>query len=232
MAATTQDHPPAGADPAAVAYVRCVTELSACSVGRNTDRLPPPQLRRRPRGVAFPAAVTAALDDLKELFSEGSAPMAVYARYKARRERAEHEGRLHDAVSLRLSVVGRIRDLALESVAARRGLEEARYFVRRTLRLLRRDAAEGGRDDGGADAEAASGRVVSLVELLCHFQGREAALVAALEAVDAAEAAELSEKAALEDIPEVPRATEEEDQLMLEAAGRFSHDVDVLVKFT
>ncbi|EAZ20450.1 hypothetical protein OsJ_36056 [Oryza sativa Japonica Group] len=84
--------------------------------------------------------------------------------------------------------------------------------------------------------------VARLVELLGHGQGAEAALEAAMEAMeadyerllqqrDAAEASELAEMAALEEIPQLPRATEEEDQLTLEAAGRFCDDTAALVNF-
>ncbi|KAF0889810.1 hypothetical protein E2562_032864 [Oryza meyeriana var. granulata] len=246
--AAMQDHPSppdaaTGIDdhPAALAYVCLIVQELRMhrSPGRNSSlrlRLCL-LLRRRPHGVRFPAAVAAALDDLEDLYSAGTAPMAAFVRHRTRRKRAKHEESLQRAMSQRLSVTGRIRSLAIDSSATRNSLEEAREFIRRTLRLLPVAVSE---QHGGA--EATSAHVVSLVELLSHLQGRETALVATMEAMktdhkrllrqhDAAEAAELTEKAALEDIPELPRATEEEDQLIYEAAGRFLDNFTVLVKF-
>lgn len=244
MAAATQDHLPsspaaaAAADqPQAAAYIRLVIEqLLSRDTASDTGRIRL-LLRRRPRGVvaaSFPAAVTAALDDLEALYSEGSAPMAALARDAARSRRAGHEERLRRAASQRLAVEGPIRDLAAGIDAAGKRLGEEEATVRRTQRrllLLSVAVAE----------EADVSAVVSLVERLARAQGAEAGLAAAMEAMkvrhrrlllqrEAAEVAELTEISALEDIPQVARSSKEDDQLLREADGRLRADVTVLIE--
>uniref|UniRef100_A0A0E0MM99 Uncharacterized protein n=1 Tax=Oryza punctata TaxID=4537 RepID=A0A0E0MM99_ORYPU len=250
--AAMQHHPPppdaaaAGVDncPPAAAYIRLIAqELWNCCHGRNAGDALRRLLRCRPLGVTFPASVTAALDDLEELYAEGSAPMAAYARHAIREKRAEHEERLRDAMSTRLSVARRIRDLGMELAATSSRLEEVRATVRRTLRRLPvAVTVSEEEEDGGDGAVETSASVVYLVELLGHGQGTEAALVAAMEAMevdydrllrqrDAVEASELAEMTALEEIPQLTRATDEEDQLALEAAGRFRDDTTISTLF-
>lgn len=244
MAAATQDHLPsspaaaAAADqPQAAAYIRLVIEqLVSRDTASDTGRIRL-LLRRRPRGVvaaSFPAAVTAALDDLEALYSEGSAPMAALARDAARSRRAGHEERLRRAASQRLAVEGPIRDLAAGIDAAGKRLGEEEATVRRTQRrllLLSVAVAE----------EADVSAVVSLVERLARAQGAEAGLAVAMEAMkvrhrrlllqrEAAEVAELTEMSALEDIPQVARSSKEDDQLLREADGRLRADVTVLIE--
>lgn len=243
MAAATQDHLPsspaaAAADqPQAAAYIRLVIEqLLSRDTASDTGRIRL-LLRRRPRGVvaaSFPAAVTAALDDLEALYSEGSAPMAALARDAARSRRAGHEERLRRAASQHLAVEGPIRDLAAGIDAAGKRLGEEEAVVRRTQRRLLLLS-------GAVAEEADVGAVVSLVERLARAQGAEAALAVAMEAMkarhrrlllqrEAAEVAELTEISALEDIPQVARGRKEDDQLLREADDRLRADLTVLIE--
>uniref|UniRef100_A0A0E0MMA0 Uncharacterized protein n=1 Tax=Oryza punctata TaxID=4537 RepID=A0A0E0MMA0_ORYPU len=237
---------------AAAIYVHLVVEeLTKPSPGRTNRLRRILRLRRHNdyRRLRFPATIMAALDDLEDLYSVGGKPItaAAYARYSIRRKRARHAERLREAMSLRLSVAGAIRDLAVRSTATRRCLEKARGLIRQTLRLLPVDPVmseyhNNGGGGGGGGGEATTERVVSVVEFLARFQGMEADLVADTEAMgaehecllrrlNAAEDAELAEMAALEVIPELPPATEEEAQLIRDTARRALHDLVVLTKF-
>uniref|UniRef100_A0A0E0RH84 Uncharacterized protein n=1 Tax=Oryza rufipogon TaxID=4529 RepID=A0A0E0RH84_ORYRU len=163
---------------------------------------------------------------------------AAFARHGIRRERARHVARLRAAASLRLSVASAIRGLAVRSTATRRCVKTASGLIRQTQRLL----PVGERDlDGGGEATTTE-RVVTVVEFLATFQGMEAELEADMEAMgpeherllrrhDAAVGAELAEAAALEAIPELPPATEEEVQLVREACRRVLSDLVVLIGF-
>lgn len=235
---------------AAAVYVRLVVDnLTTTASPRRSHRLLRLlRLRRHHdyRRLRFPAAVAAALDDLEDLYSQQGRPggepitmaAAAFARHGIRRERARHVARLRAAASLRLSVAGAIRGLAVRSTATRRCVETARGLIRQTQRLL----PVGERDlDGGGEATTTE-RVVTVVEFLATFQGMEAELEADMEAMgpeherllrrhDAAVGAELAEAAALEAIPELPPATEEEAQLVREACRRVLSDLVVLIGF-
>uniref|UniRef100_J3NDC0 Uncharacterized protein n=1 Tax=Oryza brachyantha TaxID=4533 RepID=J3NDC0_ORYBR len=84
---------------AAEDYVcRLVTELSAPFSGSNANSEALLLLRQRPRAAGFfPADVTTALNELEELHSEGSAPLAALDRDVARRWREKQERALRDA---------------------------------------------------------------------------------------------------------------------------------------
>ncbi|XP_066162169.1 uncharacterized protein, partial [Oryza sativa Japonica Group] len=218
----------------AAVYVRLVVDnLTTTASPRRSHRLLHLlRLRRHHdyRRLRFPGAVAAALDDLEDLYSQQGRPggepitmaAAAFARHGIRRERARHVARLRAAASLRLSVASAIRGLAVRSTATRRCVKTARGLIRQTQRLL----PVGERDlDGGGEATTTE-RVVTVVEFLATFQGMEAELEADMEAMgpeherllrrhDAAVGAELAEAAALEAIPELPPATEEEVQLDL-----------------
>lgn len=237
---------------AAAVYVRLVVDnLTTTASPRRSHRLLRVlRLRRHHdyRRLRFPAAVAAALDDLEELYSQQGRPggepitmaaAAAFARHGIRRERARRVARLRAAASLRLSVAGAIRGLAVRSTATRRCLETARGLIRQTQRLL----PVGERDDldGGGEATTTES-VVTVIEFLATFQGMEAELEADMEAMgpeherllrrhDAAVGAELAEAAALEAIPELPPATEEEAQLVREACRRVLSDLVVLIRF-
>lgn len=236
---------------AAAVYVRLVVDNLTTTVSprRSHRLLRVLRLRRHHdyRRLRFPAAVAAALDDLEELYSQQGRPggepitmaAAAFARHGIRRERARRVARLRAAASLRLSVAGAIRGLAVRSTATRRCLETARGLIRQTQRLL----PVGERDDldGGGEATTTES-VVTVVEFLATFQGMEAELEADMEAMgpeherllrrhDAAVGAELAEAAALEAIPELPPATEEEAQLVREACRRVLSDLVVLIRF-
>uniref|UniRef100_A0A0E0FC40 Uncharacterized protein n=1 Tax=Oryza meridionalis TaxID=40149 RepID=A0A0E0FC40_9ORYZ len=247
---------------AAAVYVRLVVDnLTTTPSPRRSHRLRRLlRLRRHHdyRRLRFPAAVAAALDDLEDLYSQQGRPggepitmaaAAAFARHGIRRERARHVARLRAAASLRLSVAGAIRGLAVRSTATRRCLETARGMIRQTQRLLPvvdPAVAMSERDDldsGGGGGEAiTTERVVTVVEFLATFQGMEADLEADMEAMgpeherllrrhDAAVGAELAEAAALEVIPELPPATEEEAQLVRDAARRVLSDLVGLIGF-
>uniref|UniRef100_A0A0D9XZ84 Uncharacterized protein n=1 Tax=Leersia perrieri TaxID=77586 RepID=A0A0D9XZ84_9ORYZ len=223
-------------EPAAVAYVKLIMKELTNSMDTEHHLLHLFR-RRRPHGIVFPAAVAAALDDLADLFSEGSILMAGRTRHEMRMERAEKEAMLMVAMSQRQSIDARIRDIDAEIVAMTKRLEEARAPIRQTLRLLPFDA-------DGEDAEETARRVVSLVENLGRAQRKEAALMADIVMMRAdyerlqrrredVMVAGRTAITALEDVPELPRATEKEDYLMHEAVpSRFEDDVAVLVKFT
>lgn len=234
----------------AAVYVRLVVDnLTTTASPRRSHRLLRLlRLRRHHdyRRLRFPGAVAAALDDLEDLYSQQGRPggepitmaAAAFARHGIRRERARHVARLRAAASLRLSVAGAIRGLAVRSTATRRCVETARGLIRQTQRLL----PVGERDLDGSGEATTTERVVTVVEFLATFQGMEAELEADMEAMgpeherllrrhDAAVGAELAEAAALEAIPELPPATEEEVQLVREACRRVLSDLVVLIGF-
>uniref|UniRef100_A0A0D9XZ77 Uncharacterized protein n=1 Tax=Leersia perrieri TaxID=77586 RepID=A0A0D9XZ77_9ORYZ len=150
--------------------------------------------------------------------------MAAYARNTIRWNRACHMAMLRRATSQRLSVDGEVFLLAADITAARNSVEVEKVIVQRTLRRLL----------GGA---VSSERVASLVERLGTAQMKEADLELEIESMErdyrqlllyreAAVAAELTEMAALEEIPRLPAATEEEFRLVCEADRRFREDSD------
>ncbi|KAF0889812.1 hypothetical protein E2562_032866 [Oryza meyeriana var. granulata] len=236
--AAMQDHPPP-ADapvPAAEAYIhRLTAELSTPSSGSNSELVL--LLRQRPHAACFPAAVSSALDDLEELYSEGSAPMAALERDAARARRAEQEEMLRDAWDTLLSVSRDIVDLAADLATTNDRLQATRASIRRTLERL---PVAMSKEDGGADENSAI--VVSLVERLSHEQAEEAPLMVAMEEMkaafeqmrlqrDAAEAWVLAENTALEAHPELPPSSKEEDELIYEATDRYNENFFILLDF-
>ncbi|EEE53193.1 hypothetical protein OsJ_36059 [Oryza sativa Japonica Group] len=218
----------------AAVYVRLVVDnLTTTASPRRSHRLLHLlRLRRHHdyRRLRFPGAVAAALDDLEDLYSQqgrpGGEPITMAAGRRSgangiRREPSRHVAGLRGG-----RVAAAFRRSAIRGLAVRR---------QRLLPVGERDL------DGGGEATTTE-RVVTVVEFLATFQGMEAELEADMEAMgpeherllrrhDAAVGAELAEAAALEAIPELPPATEEEVQLVREACRRVLSDLVVLIGF-
>uniref|UniRef100_J3NDB9 Uncharacterized protein n=1 Tax=Oryza brachyantha TaxID=4533 RepID=J3NDB9_ORYBR len=240
MAAMQDLAPDAGAgttdSATAEAYVhRLATELCRPYDGSNFERFLL-LLRQRPRGAGlFPADVAAALDELEELPSEGSAPLAALERDVARRWRAGQERALRDVCDVMLPGVDELIDDADADVSATvRRLNLVARSVDRTKEDLAAVAAAGGRDGGGSESDVeTTALVLYLVERLGHGQAEEAALTAAMHAKidhlcklfdhrDAADEWVLAKETAFDAQPEIPPPSEEELDLVSATTHRYN----------
>lgn len=233
----------------AAVYVRLVVDnLTTTASPRRSHRLLHLlRLRRHHdyRRLRFLGAVAAALDDLEDLYSQQGRPggepitmaaaaFAATASGGACEARGEAPGgRVAAAVRRQRHPRPRRqvhRDAEVRQDGARPDPADATAAPRRRARPRRRGEA------------TTTERVVTVVEFLATFQGMEAELEADREAMgpeherllrrhDAAVGAELAEAAALEAIPELPPATEEEVQLVREACRRVLSDLVVLIGF-
>ncbi|KAL5224166.1 hypothetical protein ABZP36_010805 [Zizania latifolia] len=240
-----QDQPPPdangdAADTAAKAYVKRLAKdlLSRVAYRNNANRFRH-LLRQRPAAADFPAAVTAALDDLDDLFSEESAPMVAYDRDLIRFDRLKLESSLRQASHTAMSVAATIRELVADHAEARKRLRAARATIRRTTQRL--PVAGRGQEEGAA-AEETTALVLTLVERLQHAQGKEAALVADMEATKrsfpnllrqhgVAKAQAFADMTALMELPVLPPPDRQEAELIVQAIYRFEEDYRVLFDF-